>query len=516
VRRLAAIVLLLIGAVLWAAPAAAHAALQSTDPADRQVLGVAPATVTLTFNEPVTPIAVQVLDGSGRAVTREATSTDGMLQIPLPSGLADGSYLVSWRVTSLDSHPVAGSLVFAVGASPASWAATPAVDDAGWRTLFFLVRALLSATLLLTAGGALYLAFVRPAPTLNRLLTRLGWSAIAFSVLVVGVQGGLLKGGPYADILRWSTWQLGASTSRGLSAAVAILGLLAILLALRRSLRFLLPIGAAIAIGSIALTGHTGTASPRWLMAPLLAAHALLAGFWLGSLAPLLDAIDRRKEPRQAIVRFSRLALFAVPVLVFLGIVLARIQIDAWEALIGTRYGLLVIAKASLVTLLLGLAALNKWALTPRLPKSADRMASVIRAELAIGLAILAVTAFLSQTPPPATQHGHEHDSGHLHGIAVRMESGAHLAEIEIVPAVAGRNLIVVRLDLPTDPKEVTVELSQAAAGIEPIRRVMTYDNGTYVLDGPELAIAGTWRIRLDVLVTDFDKASFETEIPVR
>ena len=515
-RRFAAIVLLLIGAVLWAAPAAAHAALQSTDPADRQVLRLAPATVTLTFNEPVTPIAVQVLDGSGRVVTREAASADGRLQIRLPSGLADGSYLVSWRVTSLDSHPVAGSLVFAVGAPPASWAATPAIEDGGWRTLFFLVRALLSASLLLTAGGALFLVAVRPAPALHRLLSRLGRSAVALSVLTVGVQGGLLKGGPYAEILRSSTWQLGASTSRGLSAAVAILGLFAILLALRRNQRLLLPIGAVVAIGSIALTGHTGTASPSWLMAPLLALHALLAGFWLGSLAPLLDALERRKEPKHAIARFSRLAMIAVPLLVLLGIVLARIQLDAWEALNDTRYGLLVIAKVLLTALLLGLAALNKSVLTPLLPRSADRMATAIRAELAIGLAILAVTAFLSQTPPPATQHTHEHDTSHLHGLVVRMESGGHLTEIEIVPAVAGRNLIVVRLDLPADPKEVAIELSNPTAGIEPIRRMMAYDNGTYVLHGPELAVAGTWKIRLDVLITDFDKATFETEIPVR
>ena len=44
----------------------------------------------------------------------------------------------------------------------------------------------------------------------------------------------------------------------------------------------------------------------------------------------------------------------------------------------------------------------------------------------------------------------------------------------------------------------------------------MTNDNGAYVLEGPELAVPGTWTIRLEVLVTDFDKASFEAEIPVR
>ena len=85
-----------------------------------------------------------------------------------------------------------------------------------------------------------------------------------------------------------------------------------------------------------------------------------------------------------------------------------------------------------------------------------------------------------------------------------------------LTPALAGRNLIVVRLDLAEDPKEVAIELSNPAAGIEPIRRPMTNDNGAYVLEGPELAVPGTWTIRLEVLVTDFDKASFEAEIPVR
>ena len=96
------------------------------------------------------------------------------------------------------------------------------------------------------------------------------------------------------------------------------------------------------------------------------------------------------------------------------------------------------------------------------------------------------------------------------------MEAGKRVAEIEITPAVAGRNLIIVRLDLADDPKEVAIELSQPDAGIEPIRRVMTADNGSYLLEGPELAVPGTWTLRLDVLIDDFEKAIFETAIPIR
>ncbi len=515
-RRLALAVLLWLGVVLWAAPVAAHAVLQSTQPADRAVLARAPEMVVVTFNEPVTPVAVQVLDAGGRVVTHEASAADGRLQIPLPTGLADGSYIVSWRITSIDSHPVAGSLMFAVGPAPSAWSAAPTEGDGSWTIAFALIRAALSISLTLTAGGALFIVLVRPAPALHPLLIRLAWSGIALSVLVLGVQGGLLKGGPFADLLLGGTWRLGASTSRGLSAAAAISGLSLILASLRLDLRPLLVIGALVALGSVALTGHTGTTSPRWLMAPLLTLHATLAALWLGSLAPLLDALERKKETKQLVARFSRLAVLTVPLLVLLGIILARIQLDAWEALTETRYGLLVSAKAALVLLMLGLAAFNKWHLTPLLPKSAGRLTLVIRTELALGLAVLALTALLSQTPPPASTQAHAHGPGHPHGIAARMEAGKRVAEIEITPAVAGRNLIIVRLDLADDPKEVAIELSQPDAGIEPIRRVMTADNGSYLLEGPELAVPGTWTLRLDVLIDDFEKAIFETAIPIR
>ena len=515
-RRCAVAILLWLGVALGAAPAAAHAVLQSTEPADRAVLARAPAMVMVKFNEPVTPIAVQVLDATGHVVTREAATADGMLHIALPPGLADGTYIVSWRVTSIDSHPVAGSLMFAVGSAPAAWSAAPAEEDGRWKIAFALVRAALSIFLILTAGGALFIVLVRPAPALHPLLIRLAWASIALSALVLGVQGGLLKGGSFADLLLPSTWRLGASTSRGSAAAAATAGLLLILASLRLNLRPLLVVGALTALGSVALTGHTGTASPRWLMAPLLTLHATLAAFWLGSLVPLLEALEKKRETKQTIARFSRLAIFAVPLLAFLGIILARVQLDAWEALTETRYGLLVLAKAALVLLLLGLAALNKWVLSPRLPRSADRLALVIRAELALGLAVLALTALLSQTPPPASTQEHTHDHGHPHGIAARMESGTRVAEIEVAPALAGRNLIVVRMDLARDPKDVTIELSQPGAGIEPIRRQMSADNGSYVLEGPELAIAGTWTVRVDVLIDDFEKAIFETAVPIR
>lgn len=508
--------MLLIGAVLWAAPVLAHAVLQSTDPVDRQVLASAPKAVVLTFNEPVTPIAVQVLDGGGRIVTREALPIDTALAITLPQSLAEGTYIVSWRATSLDSHPISGSLMFAIGSPPSSWTEPQADADQGWRTAFFLVRAALSIALVLAAGGALSLLLVRPMTALHPLLARIAKAGMGLSALVIGIQGGLLRGGPATDLLWLSTWQLGASTTRGLSAAVAILGLATLLVGLRQSARPLMLVGATVAILSVALTGHTGTASPRWLSVPLLSLHATLVAFWLGSLIPLLDGLERKKETKQLVARFSSLATIAVPILVFCGVGLVFRHVTTGEDLTGSRYGTLLLVKLALVAGLLAMAATNKWILTPRLPRASSALSAMVRAELGLGLVILAVTALLSQTPPPASEHLHTHDSGHMHSIAARMESSGYVAEIEITPAVPGRNLIIVRLDLAETPKEVVIEFSNPAAGIEPIRRRLTDDNGAYVLEGPELAVAGDWKIHLEVLVTDFDKATFEAEIPIR
>jgi hypothetical protein len=45
---------------------------------------------------------------------------------------------------------------------------------------------------------------------------------------------------------------------------------------------------------------------------------------------------------------------------------------------------------------------------------------------------------------------------------------------------------------------------------------VMRLKDGAYMLDGPELLVPGLWTLTLDVLVDDFDRAFFDTEIQVR
>ncbi len=76
------------------------------------MLSGAPASVSLTFNEPVDPIILKLIRPSGAATVLTAPAAGTTLTAPLPKDLADGTHAISWRVISADGHPSAARLFF--------------------------------------------------------------------------------------------------------------------------------------------------------------------------------------------------------------------------------------------------------------------------------------------------------------------------------------------------------------------------------------------------------------------
>ena len=110
---------------LGALPAAAHEQLLESRPGDGEALADPPREVVLTFTSDIVPIApiVLVRDSAGNAVAEGEPAIEGnVVTAALPVDLADGSYLVVWRVVSGDGHPIEGTFPFTVGTVP---------DDAG-------------------------------------------------------------------------------------------------------------------------------------------------------------------------------------------------------------------------------------------------------------------------------------------------------------------------------------------------------------------------------------------------
>jgi copper transport protein len=522
----------------------AHAVVVETIPADEAVLLRAPDSVVIRFNEPVTPLFGQVLDARGRDVTPAGalSARDRDVRIALPPDLAEGSYVASFRVVSIDSHPIGGSIVFTIGttADPIS-AQRMAADSPGWRVALIVDQLILYAGLLGSVGAVLFVYLVRPsegtATLVARSAARIAAVAVFAALLAIGIEGALLAAGGPGALANLATWRIGLGSSFGQSAATALVGLALISAGFcsgsSRIGRVLAATGAAIALASFALSGHVVTAGPYWLTAPVLVVHAAAAAFWAGALLPLWRAIRLLGADAVPLVRrFSRLAIAIVPVLLAAGLVIATLQVETPGALIDTEYGRILLLKLVAVTGLLAVAALNKLRLTPALARGEARAAVTLRraigVEAALVAAILLATIMLGTTPPPRVLSGGEGLTGlhHQHGhdapkFSTMAQSGTIRAEIEVSPAQSGRNTILIRLvdaaGAPLEPREAIVALANLPAGVEPIRRAANRTGpGTYRLDDVVLVPAGTWSIRIEALVGDFDERVFETELEIR
>jgi copper resistance protein C len=109
-------------AVLTSGPAQAHNSLTKASPAKNATLDEAPDSVELTFLQKVNPeaLTITVTDAQQRPVPTGAARADGRTgSVTFGEPLANGVYTVTYRVVSLDGHPVQGSYRFTV-ADPAA------------------------------------------------------------------------------------------------------------------------------------------------------------------------------------------------------------------------------------------------------------------------------------------------------------------------------------------------------------------------------------------------------------
>ena len=496
-----------------AGDALAHATLIASEPADGAELAQAPAALVLRFDEPVSPIALRLVDRSGTATPLAASAEGGTVRAALPAGLARGGYLASFRVTSLDSHPIGGTIAFSIGAA----APIPAPREAGagraGASLRAAVRVAHDLALLIAAGGALFAVLVAPFPGQRTVLVTAAAVAGVAALAGVGLHGAALLD---ANVWHSMSWRGGFATTRGTAAIAAVAGAAAIAIGaarMARTSRALLAVGALFAIASFALTGHAVAAEPRAVAATLIVAHVLSGAFWAGALVGLLALLRAsRPDAADALSRFSARGVLAVLALMTAGVAFAVLQLDALVQLVASDYGRWILVKSALLVGLLGLGAWNRLRLLPALQRSDLRAGPALRrtisAEIVLIAAAIAAAAILSQTPP-------------RRGTLVELSQGEFSARLEVVPARAGINAITVRIraagGAAVDAAEVVLELENPTAGVEPIlRQARRSAPGEYRLEGGELAFSGDWSIAIHARLSDFDKLVLRTGITVR
>jgi copper transport protein len=134
--------------------------------------------------------------------------------------------------------------------------------------------------------------------------------------------------------------------------------------------------------------------------------HLISGVVWIGGLASLAVVLPPalRALPAgsglvpAAIKRFARLALAAAAMVAISGSIQAGLEVGSWQALTGTSYGQLVLLKVALLAAMLVFAVSNQRQAQSRL--EGGWLARGVRLELLVGLAVLAVAALLTGTPP--------------------------------------------------------------------------------------------------------------------
>jgi copper transport protein len=520
--RLIAGLATLLSVLCFASSASAHASLVSAEPSDGSVMAQAPQTVQLRFNEPVTPVVVGLIDATGK-IRDDVTvrAVDNTIVLALPANLPRGTQIVSYRVISQDGHPVGGSLVFSIGAATG---AAPA--EAGFNSvagLIWLARLGVYLGLFAGVGGAFFVAWIARARAGSLVIVAALGVGVLAAVASLGLQGLDVLGLVLGDLATAAPWKAAAATSLGPSLLTAVAAMVAGLVALRSASEGRARTLSALAMGGVglalALSGHAASAPPQWLTRPTLFLHGIGVAFWAGALMPLAALAWHPTEGLLPVVnRFSRCAVPVVGVLVLTGFVIAVIQLESFSALIETKYGIILSVKLTLVVLLLGLAALNRFRLTPALaagPLNARPLARSILAECAVMLAVLAVVAGWRFTPPPRALA-----AVIVTPLAIHIHTENAMFQVLISPATVGSDSFVLQLmhgdGSRLEAKEAVLILSLPERGIEPLERkaVPGADGYWHVADVP-LLYPGRWHLRIEALVTDFEKIALEDEFDV-
>lgn len=499
---------------LWAlaalAPSAAiaHAVLISTAPAEGALLGAAPDRLVLSFNEPVKPISLRLTAPEGAEADLTAEVQGGLeLRLPFAASGA-GSYVLNWRVVSDDGHPIAGALVFSIGAASLAGGVEAPAGDSLTRGLIWASRALLLIGLGLGIGGATFRAFAGIPPEAERPLAALTLLGMGAAVLFLGLHGLDVLGAPLAALPSLAPWRAAWSTSFGPSLALAILAGGLALAARRRP-----PLGwaaAGLLALAFALSGHAAAARPQWATRPMVGLHVFALLFWIGALIPLALWM-RREEGAAALRRFSRAIPFALLALIGTGAGLAAIQLGPDPALWPSPYGLILGAKLALLALIFALAAWNRFALTaPALagePRARRRLARAARLETLLVLAVLALAAGWRFTPPPralAEQAAAPAPAAYAH-----FGDAEVMADVVVDPGAPGQ----VRVEIliydgemtPLDPLAVTLGLAHEGHGLNrrsyPAQRG---EDGLWRVDRLILPHRGLWDVDLTIRLDRF------------
>ncbi|WP_229074551.1 copper resistance protein CopC [Actinoplanes sp. DH11] len=561
-------------------PALAHAATVGSTPAPGSVVGSSPTEVLVRFSEPVSPVTgqIQVIAPDGERINATPVVEGTVLRIPVRKANRPlGTYLISFRVISADSHPVGGAVTFSVGAPSATPEAATTTGSHPSVTLAVpLLRLLGYGGITLIAGPALFLAFLWPrrrSRTGPLRLIRIGLALTA--IATVGALGTQAQQGSGSALwqVSWAELSTVLSSSFGLLLVgrLVVLALLAVLLPplLRgrppRSSPAPAPQPALVAagagsppapqagaavpaatvtrepsadrrvragavlvlgLGGLAtwpLTGHAIAAPIPAVTVAVGVVHLAAMGVWIGGLVTLLGFLLHGTDRRVLGVllpAWSRWAVVAVVWLTVAGLVQSVVQLGGLPALWQTGYGRLLLAKVALLAGVLALAALARRLVTRVSTAGASRLRRTVGVEVVATVVILAMSAVLVQVDPGRTAAAR---SGAItgKGLSETLSSPLYTLQFNVYPVELGEyNTVHAFLYTPAgaalSPAEWQLSTRLVSENLQAVPEPFAgLPVGNQALGSVTFPIPGTYELAFTIRVDDLNRATVKTTVTV-
>jgi copper transport protein len=521
------VLLLVVATISFRADAAfAHATLIASEPADGALLITPPRQVRLNFSEDIAPLALRLQDATGKITLLKTYRQEHQsLIVDMPSEVGIGTSILSWRVSSQDGHPVGGTISFSINRADRERLGS-VIADQERRFPLWLTHVLNILLLATIVGGAFFYNLIAPA----RIGAGARWlmllSPLAVLVALAHFVAETLDAvGEISGLTNFSLWWRPVAATSGISMLATVAALALAALSLRRPSRGAKTaslVGFGLAGLAFAIDGHAATASPQFLMKPLIFLHIAAVLFWTGSLVPLLVLIRRGlPDGADVLVSYDAPIRSAIMILVPSGIIIAVVQLGAFSELWNSGYGVVLSMKLSLLTVLFCLAALNRFSIAPRIRSgdvSALRLLRLsIGGEIALAILIFCVTSLWRFTPPPREMSAVTVLST---GIQFHAHGTRGMANLLVSPARPGPVTISINVmdvqSRPLDVKGVEIVLLDPNNRVEPIRQnARRVTSATWRIDEMPIPMAGTWLVRINLLITDFDKVTLRTALTI-
>jgi len=396
--------------------------------------------------------------------------------------------------------------------------------------LLILVRAVHFAGTALAAGTVSFLVLAaEPAfsaagdasdwAAFQRATRRLAWIGLAFAIASGAVWLIWLASDIYGASLVYvcvhgGAWSVLTETRFG-QVQIARLGLASLIgvLVLWPATRWLQLLASATLIGSLALIGHAG-ATPTVAGDVHLGSdtfHLLASAAWIGALPALALLLHRTRCRARGVAaiaarRFSPFGIASVGTLFITGVINSWNLLSGPRDLITTDYGRLVLLKIGMFAAMVGIAAVNRYGLTPRLA-AAGAVRALQRnslAEVGLGLCVFLFVGALGTMEPPVHNHVHVPTEQIPPNAAfVHIHSTEAMANVTIEPGRVGSaqaKVLLLREDFSilTAQGLKFVLTPQAPSKVAPVTRIAERQpDGSWKIDGLEIEQPGVWTVTL-------------------